>query len=389
MINNENTNSLNFGFSEISTEDEKRNSLVSIPNQNTRFLYNSFTNSSNLDLFKNRATKTSKGKAEYLVNESNTAILQKTKDTEITLDLGGKISRPTKNIALYVFHKLGLQNITTNLFDDLFIEFPLTDLVDVGMYKESKYARAGFNKAKDELTSIKLKALVRVGKDKDLSKVTDSDTTVMFIKGGIARGTCYIVLNKYINWSNFALQTFALIPKTYWSLTANSQDLFYNIFSRARQETKGHKDKEISFNIGFRYIQEIMNLPEETATKNPKRDIIEPILKAIEECQTREDAQKENFILESFYDKNGNIKTFLDGYLTVTLKSFYAEKIIEISNNRERFIQQEQAKKERITEQAKIKALASRSKWNNSKGLGITEQAKIKALASKEKKESK
>ncbi len=362
MINNENTNSLNFGFSEISTEDEKRNSLVSIPNQNTRFLYNSFTNSSNLDLFKNRATKTSKGKAEYLVNESNTAILQKTKDTEITLDLGGKISRPTKNIALYVFHKLGLQNITTNLFDNLFIEFPLTDLVDVGMYKESKYARAGFNKAKDELTSIKLKALVRVGKDKDLSKVTDSDTTVMFIKGGIARGTCYIVLNKYINWSNFALQTFALIPKTYWSLTANSQDLFYNIFSRARQETKGHKDKEISFNIGFRYIQEIMNLPEETATKNPKRDIIEPILKAIEECQTREDAQKENFILESFYDKNGNIKTFLDGYLTVTLKSFYAEKIIEISNNRERFIQQEQAKKERITEQAKIKALASKEK---------------------------
>lgn len=360
MINKENTSSLNFSFNEISTEDEKRNSLVSIPNQNMRFLYNAQTNSSNLDLFKKRATENSKGKAEYLVNESNTAILQKTKDTEITLDLGGKISRPTKNIALYIFHKLGLQNITTDLFEDKFIEFPLTDLVDLGMYSNTDNARKGFHKAENELTKIRLKASVKVGKEK--SNITEKGISVMFTNAFLSRGTCLISLNHFIKWHNFALQTYALIPKTYWSLTANSQDLFYNIFSRARQETKGHKDKEISFNIGFRYIQEIMNLPEEKATKNPKRDIIEPILKAIEECQTREDAQKENFILESFYDRNGNIKKFLEGYLKVTLKSFYAEKIIDISNKREQFIKQDKARKERITEQAKIRALASKEK---------------------------
>lgn len=354
--------STNFNINTQDTSEDKRNNLLSIPNQNIRFLYNAQTNSSNLDLFKTRATKNSKGKAQYLVNNTNTAIIQKTANTEITLDLGGKISRPTKNIALYIFHKLGLQNITTNLFEDLSIEFPLSDLVDVGMYKENKNARAGFNKAKDELTSFKLKALVRVENSKDLKKVTDSDTTVMFIKGGISRGTCYIVLNKYINWNQFALQTFALIPKTYWSLPANAQDLFYNIFSRARQKKRGIKDNSICFNMSFRYIQEILNLPEETATKNPKRNIIEPILKAVEDCQTREDAQKENFILEPIYNRNGNIKDFLDGYLQITLKDFYVEKIIEIANNQTLFIEKQKEKTERIKEQAQAKLLADKIK---------------------------
>lgn len=357
---------LNYNITEISTEDEKRNNLVSIPNQNTRYIYNSLTNSNNLELFKNRANKTSKGKAEYRVNGDNTAIIQKTANAEITLDLGGKISRPTKNIALWIFHKLGLQNITTNLFEDLSIEFPMQDLIDLGMYKELKNAYAGFNKAKNELTNIKLNAVVKNGKDKDLKKVTN-DTTVMFIKAGYSNGTCYIMLNKYINWSVFSLQSYALIPKVYWKLSPKAQDLLYNIFSYARQQTGSHKANEITFNMSFRNIQNILSLPDETATNKPKQLIITPILEAIEECQKYVNENKEDFIIIPNYDKNGNIKAFLDGYLTVTLKGVYASKIIEIADNKSKIIQYEQAKKERIAEQAQAKVLASKIKKDKEK----------------------
>lgn len=415
--------------------------LYSIPNQHTRFIINSFTNSSNLDLFKTRSNKIAKGKAQYRTNEDNTAILKKTDKAEITIDLGGSISRPTKNIALYMLHLLGLQNITTNLFNDESIEFPLADLVEIGMYKQTKYAREGFYKAHKELANIKLSAVIKNEK----GEINNFNTSNMFIDVGLNRGTCYFNLNHIINWSVFCT-TYALLPKTYWSLTVNAQDLFYNIFSLARQQTKGHKEKEISFNISFRNIQAIMNLPSEYITeediysfidnkieslkkktpgeqaqdkiltainnitkaynlsikeikdkislveplekkekpeleqkeladikalialiksqirKNPKRDIMEPILKAIEECQNREDAKRENFIITPVYDKNGNIKTFLDGYLQVTLKNIYAEKIIEISNKRERYIQLEKDRQERIKEQAHIKALANKIK---------------------------
>lgn len=354
--------STNFSINTQNTSEDKRNNLYSIPNQNTTFLYNAQTNSSNLDLFKIRATKNSKGKAQYLVNNTNTAIIKQTTNTEITLDLGGKISRPTKNISLYIFHKLGLQNITTDLFEDLFIEFPLHDLVDIGMYKNMNNARQGFYKAIDELTKIRLKASVTVGKSKDKKNATEKGISVMFTNAFLSRGTCIISLNQAIKWHIFALQSYALIPKTYWSLQANAQDLFYNIFSKARQEKRGIKDNSICFNMSFRYIQEILNLPEEKATKNPKRDIIEPILKAVEECQTKEDAQKENFILKPIYNTNGNIKDFLDGYLQVTLKDFYVEKIIEIANNQNLFIEKQKAKTERIKEQAQARVLADKIK---------------------------
>ncbi len=360
-MNNKN-NLIDFHVDEAQTSEDKRKRLLSIPNQNTGFLYNAQTNSSNLDLFKTRANKNSKGKAQYLVNNTNTAIIKQTADTDITLDLGGKISRPTKNISLYIFHKLGLQNITADLFEDLFIEFPLNDLVDIGMYKNINNARQGFYKAINELTKIRLKASVTVGKSKDKKNATEKGISVMFTNAFLSRGTCIISLNQAIKWHIFALQSYALIPKTYWSLPANSQDLFYNIFSRARQEKSNTKDNSICFNMSFRYIQEILNLPEEMTAKNPKRDIIEPILKAIEDCQTREDAQKENFMLEPIYSRNGNIKDFLDGYLQVTLKDFYVKKIIEIANKQTQIIEKNIAKTERVKEQAQARLLADKIK---------------------------
>lgn len=336
--------------------------LLSVPNQHTRYIYNSITNSNNLELFKERANKIDNGKGiEFLVNEKNTAIIQKSHNAEITLDLGGKISRPTKNIALWIFHKLGLQNITTNLFEDLSIEFPMQDLIDLEMYKELKNAYAGFKKATKELTSIKLNAVVKVGKNKDFQKITN-DTTVMFIKAGYSNGTCYVVLNKYINWSLFSLQSYALIPKVYWKLSAKAQDLLYNIFSRARQQTGKHENNEVTFTMNFDSIQNFLNLPDKKATNKPKQLIVTPILNAIEECQKNIDDTKTDFILFPVYNKNGNTDAFLDGHLKVTLKGVYAKKILEISQNKDKYIQKERERRERYKELAITKAIANKIK---------------------------
>ena len=109
-------------------------------------------------------------------------------------------------------------------------------------------------------------------------------------------------------------------------------------------------------------LKALLKLIKSQIKKNPKRDIQEPILKAIEECQNSEDARKENFILTPVYDKNGNIKAFLDGYLQVTLKDVYAKKIIEIANKREKYIPMEKERQERIKEEAQTRAIASKIK---------------------------
>ncbi len=321
-------------------EEDKRQDLLSIPNQHTRFLYNALSNSEQLDLFMTRARAIEKGKAEYSIDEKRNAILRTTDTLELSLAMPKKERRPVKNIALYVLHKLGETHVEKDLFNDISISFPLTDLVEIGMYKDERTARKGYNRALEEITSIKLRAISRDASTEERSK----DISVMFIKGGIHRGTCYMFLNKYIDWDKFALSSYALLPRYYFSLPAKAQDLFYNIFSIARQHTRGQQGDYIEFNIGFRNIQNMLALKPEETTKNPQRDIINPILDAIEKCQKELDIDK--VILEPKYNRAGNIRTFLDGYLKVTMRGLYAEKILEIAHNREKYLRENTSKKQ-------------------------------------------
>ena len=209
--------SVDFYVNEAQTSEEIREHFLSIPNQNIRPLYNSMSNKSDLQQFITRQNAIAKGKQDWQLNSSNTKLSYKSENADLEIEFSTpkkKLSKGCKNIFIYSLHKLGQQNITTNLFEDLSIEFPMQDLIDLGMYSSLRACRQAFNTAIDELTSIKLKASI---KEKNHSKtVTNNDITVMFIKAGYTRGNCYILLNKHIDWNLFALKTFALLPKSYF-----------------------------------------------------------------------------------------------------------------------------------------------------------------------------
>lgn len=353
--------SVDFFINEAQTSEETREHFLSIPNQNIRPLYNSMSNKSDLQQFITRQNAIGKGKQDWQLNSSNSKISYKSENADLEIEFSTpkkKLSKGCKNIFIYSLHKLGQQNITTNLFEDLSIEFPMQDLIDLGMYSSLRACRQAFNTAIDELTSIKLKASI---KEKNRSKtVTNNDITVMFIKAGYTRGNCYILLNKHIDWNLFALKTFALLPKSYFPLYESAQDLMFNIFSLARQKKQDIASKGY-FTIGFRTIQSWLNLPDEKATPQAKRDTLGAIEKAVNAIKEAENSK--DFIITLDYNRNGSIAEILnEGYITIHLKGIYAQKIIEINERQQAKITAANKKQERIIEQAKIKNLSEKLK---------------------------
>lgn len=361
-MTNKKAQSVDFFINEAQTSEEIREHFLSIPNQNIRPLYNSMSNKSDLQQFITRQNAIGKGKQDWQVNSFNTKLSYKSKNADLEIVFSTpkkKLSKGCKNIFIYSLHKLGQQNITTNLFEDLSIEFPMQDLIDLGMYSSLRACRQAFNTAIDELTSIKIKASI---KEKNSSKTvtTNNDITVMFIKAGYTRGNCYILLNKHIDWNLFALKTFALLPKSYFPLYESAQDLMFNIFSLARQKKQDIASKGY-FTIGFRTIQSWLNLPDEKATPQAKRDTLGAIEKAVNAIKEAENSK--DFIITLDYNRNGSIAEILnEGYITIHLKGIYAQKIIEINERQQAKITAENKKQERIIEQAKIKNLSEKLK---------------------------
>lgn len=360
-------------ISENSVITPSSKTSLSIPNGiGTALTFNTLSNAGDLDLYGSRIQRISHNKTSVEVyGDRKNKIQIKNNNKDFTLELLNisqieKSNKPAKKVFIYILHQLGKQNITENLFNDLTIEFPLTDLVDLGMYANVKTARKGFLTARDVLSDLKIKAIVKAGKsNKEISNLV----TPLFLTSGIIKSTCVISLNKEINWKTFALQEFTLLPTTYFRLNSNASDLFYNIFNIARQRGK-ELAKKNSFNISFGAIQNWLALPSEVdtknskgavireATKNPKRDILEPILNALEEIQKKQDSSKQDFIITATYNKNGNIIEQLDkGFITVELRGEYSKKILEIDKRKNQLKLQNEERTNRIQEQAKIKAL--------------------------------
>ena len=347
-MTNKKAQSVDFFINEAQTSEEIREHFLSIPNQNIKPLYNSMTNKSDLQQFITRQNAIGKGKQDWQLNSSNTKLSYKSQNAELEIEFSTpkkKLSKGCKNIFIYSLHKLGQQNITTNLFEDLSIEFPMQDLIDLGMYSSLRACRQAFNTAIEELTSIKLKASI-TEKNRSRTVTKNNDITVMFIKAGYTRGNCYILLNKHIDWNLFALKTFALLPKSYFPLYESAQDLMFNIFSLARQRKTDIASKGY-FTIGFRTIQSWLNLPDEKTAPQAKRDTLGAIEKAVKAITEAENSK--DFVITLDYNRNGSIAEILnEGYLTIHLKGIYSQKLLELNEKQQAKITAETKKKERI-----------------------------------------
>lgn len=348
-------------------DESKFFSFPNSPASNT--MINVVSHAGNLDTFANRLEHNSHStQLEFFTPPEGTSknisqrVKYSTDNTETTIhldniDLFTKANKPLKKILTYTLVKLSKESVTENMDRDISIKFPLEDFVDLGCYKTIRTARQAFNQAKNPLTSIKIEGVVR--DKKDMKQITDSGIEVLFTGAHIKNGIVEIFLNKRINWEVFALQYFSILPKTYFSLSDNASDTLLNIIMLARKRLNDI-GKNGYFNMSFKTLQQILDLPDESNTKNPGRDIKEPILNALTEISNMENG---DIIIEPIFNLNGNIMEFLEqGYARISLHNEYLEYFAELANTKNVKIENAIKKREEIADKAKVKILANKLK---------------------------
>lgn len=263
-------------------------------------------------------------------------------------------NKSAKKMFVLALIKANEQAFSDGIMRRNYIQFPLQDLIDINYYKTPQSARRGFNDSTDVLTSLKVKGTLKKGKKKS---VDQSAIEVLFTGANIKKGTCTIYLNERINW-NFVTTFYTILPKYYFGLPNKAGDLLYYIFFLARQHVKNIEEKGY-FTIGMRAIQERLNLPLETETKNPERDIKQQIEDAITAI---EDASKDlEFKITPIYDMKSPIATFLsNGYLKVELSGKYAKDFIALSQKTEKQIKAAEKRRQTITDKAIATNLAKK-----------------------------
>lgn len=259
-------------------------------------------------------------------------------------------NKPAKKLFVLSLIKANEQAIFDGQLTKDYISFPLQELIDIGFYKTPQSARTGFKAGMDALTSLKIKGHIQQTKKRGSS--IDA-LEVLFTGANIKNGQCTVYFNPRISWS-FIAQYFTILPRYYFKLPNRASDLLYYIFFLARQHTRDIEERGY-FTIGFRAIQHRLQLPSEAGTKNPQRDIKDPIDEAIEELETEHSLLYGNteFSLLPVYDEAANIKDYLDnGHLRVGLTGAFAQTYIEISKDTAKQIEQAEKRQARITEKA-------------------------------------
>ena len=259
-------------------------------------------------------------------------------------------NKPAKKLFVLSLIKANEQAIFDGQLTKDYISFPLQELIDIGFYKTPQSARTGFKAGMDALTSLKIKGHIQQTKKRGSS--IDA-LEVLFTGANIKNGQCTVYFNPRISWS-FIAQYFTILPRYYFKLPNRASDLLYYIFFLARQHTRDIEERGY-FTIGFRAIQHRLQLPSEAGTKNPQRDIKDPIDEAIEELETEHSLLYGNteFSLLPVYDEAASIKDYLDnGYLRVGLTGAFAQTYIEISKDTAKQIEQSEKRQARITEKA-------------------------------------
>lgn len=227
--------------------------------------------------------------------------------------------------------------------------FSLKELVGEGQYKSLKTARQGFSNIGNMLTSIKMSGKLYKGK----KAIEQEVIAVLFTGISIKNSTVEIYLNPRLNWK-FITAYFTGLPDFYFQLPDRAAELLYYIFYLARQNLR-KIEQEGFFAITFKAIQSRLNLPKESETKNPKRDIKDEIEKAvatiIERYKSYQTTEEPELELELNCNNKLPIKEYLKGgKLIVKLKGNYAKKFIELSEKTAGQIEAKKKREEKIKE---------------------------------------
>ena len=258
-------------------------------------------------------------------------------------------NKAAKKLFVLALIKANEQAIHNGQLTRDYVTFPLNELIEIGFYKTTQSARAGFKAAMGALTDVKFSG--------EIERTKKQKTTVIglhpFRVGIIDKNQCYIRLETGFNWS-FLAQYFTILPRYYFRLPNKASDLLYYIFFLARQNTRDIQERGY-FNISFRALQSRLQLPNESKARNPQRDIkdaIDEAIAALEEAHSKEYNNTE-FQLLPVCDPTAPIKKYLDeGYLQIRFSGAFSETFIKISKDTAKRVEAANKKKSQILDKA-------------------------------------
>ena len=242
------------------------------------------------------------------------------------------------------------------------VTFPLSMLVEMGMYQTLQSARKAIKIAAPCLMGIQIHASYRkkAGKKKTPEEEERGALTgaVLFTGYEIKNGYCTFFLNPDKKWDALFL-FFTWLPRWVWSLSPRAFELVYAIFYIARQSLEAIRDSG-AFSIRLRTIQQRLFLPREEDTRNPGRTIREPIRAAVAEIE--EHARGGGLRLAIHGDDTAKASDWLDsGALMVELTGEYAAFFVDLAEKRAKRAAAAAAKKERITAAAMARNLSGKA----------------------------
>lgn len=298
-----------------------------------------------------------------IYRKDDTYFFQKTKKESVVVvgvDDAETILRkdnvPFLKMLLFTLQKMTEQNFP------LEIGFPLSEIVDVGIYSNTNNARRAFQNFFDQQTKITLRGKITKEGRRNKKIFVEEEGGILFYHYKIKNNYVRLWVNENLNME-FIAPYFMMFPRFFYGLSNNAFSLGYYIFYLARQNTKSIKEKG-TFTINLDLIRDRMGLPTVEETRRGGRKYREwirnPIERAIDEIEQAAlnipEAQDLNFTITPYIKdtETNDINEWLEGYLEIGLKGDFAESFIKIAEKQEEDIKT--FKRLKTAEKAKIAA---------------------------------
>lgn len=283
------------------------------------------------------SSKRLKGKQAITIREETTQSVATITINDIDVLEGN--NKSLKAFYLYVLILIHQQAHSAGVFRRDYIEFSLADLVEKGLYKTIESARKGVNNNWVSLKQISIgENSIIITKKK---KIVNDNDDVLFISKRIKNNVCKIFLNPNVNW-DIITHFYGVIPVYALSMSNKGMSLVWHIFDSLRMKTKEIKQKGYC-DFPNKRLQSVLYLPDTEGCINARRDIREPIEKAICEIEDRQGELLNggDLRLETHGDDAKTVKEFLaHGFLRVYVSGDLRNRLEGIATNETKKVKQ-------------------------------------------------
>lgn len=229
--------------------------------------------------------------------------------------------------------------------------FLLQELVDLGIYANKDSAYRGIKTITDKMMNMHIEGMMieyEGGKKKERRNIK----AALIAQRDISYTACHISLPPIIRENT---KYITILPEWNYRLSENGFMLLDYIYFLARQNAEKIK-KEHIFTISLEAIRVRLGLPTpEKAGKDPKRLILEPIEKAIEDIEDQRDGT--DIKITPVYNPDyKNIHEYLQGYIEIQLDNKAEAYMFKIAKDKEKELKQIEKRKEKARLIIEVKA---------------------------------